>query len=99
MSARMPLPAPISSHRLLACTSGALRPDPFQEHAGGFVIRVLRHEFAPECLGKDSSIEMVDELAGAGGLGGETINPVEGFLVRLRGTGRRRSFGPAHCDS
>ncbi|KQR18777.1 hypothetical protein ASF71_19920 [Deinococcus sp. Leaf326] len=36
----------------LAPLDGPLRPDTFEQHAGRFVVRVLWHQFAPECLGE-----------------------------------------------
>jgi hypothetical protein len=38
----------------------SFRSDPFKKDAGGLVVRVLRHEFAPECLGEDGLVEMID---------------------------------------
>jgi len=52
-----------------------LRTDAIQQDAGWFVSRVLRHEFAPECLGEDGLVEMIDQFAGAGCLGREAVNP------------------------
>ena len=34
-----------------------------------FVVGVLRHEFTPERLGEDGLVQMIDQLAGAGGFG------------------------------
>jgi hypothetical protein len=39
------------------------------------VVRVLRHEFVPECLGEDGLVEMIDQLAGVGRFGCKTVNP------------------------
>ena len=35
----------------------------------------LRHEFAPERLDEDGLVKMIDQLAGAGCLGREVVNP------------------------
>jgi hypothetical protein len=35
----------------------------------------LRHEFAPERLDEDGLVKMIDQLAGAGCLGREAVNP------------------------
>ena len=34
-----------------------------------FVVRVLRHQLAPERFGEDGLVEMIDQLPGAGRLG------------------------------
>jgi hypothetical protein len=51
------------------CAS-TLGPDALQKDACGLVVRVLRHKFASERLGENSLVEMIDQLAGAGSLGG-----------------------------
>src|SRR5207245_2108935 len=63
-----------------ACTLGcrlcrSLGPDPFEQHAGGLVVRVLRHKFAPECFGEDGLVQMVDQLAGAAAFHCEPVDP------------------------
>ena len=57
--------------------SSTLSTDALQQGASRFVTRVLRHEFAPESLGEDSLVEMINQLVGAGCLGCEAINPGE----------------------
>ena len=79
--------------------SGALGTDALQKHAGGLIVRVLRHEFAPERLGEDGLVEMIDQLAGAGRFGREAINPGEGGLDT---TNNRAAFilaGPTEPQS
>jgi hypothetical protein len=36
------------------------RPDPLQQHAGWFLVRVLRHQLPPECFGENNLIEMIN---------------------------------------
>jgi hypothetical protein len=55
-------------------------PDPVQKHTRGLVVRVLRHQLATERLSEDGLVEVVDQLAGAGGLGREAINPTDSGL-------------------
>jgi hypothetical protein len=55
----------------------SFRLDAFKKQAGGLVVRVLRHEFAPECLGEDGLVEMIDQLAGAGRFGCKAVNLCE----------------------
>jgi hypothetical protein len=84
------MPVRYSSVRLLPPCSRAgrarrlpLRVHALQEPAGGLLMRVLRHKLAPECLGENGLVEMIDQLAGAGRVGRQTINPVEGFFDAL----------------
>jgi len=48
-----------------------LGTDALQKHACRFVVRVLRYEFAPECLAEDGSVDMIDQLTAARRFGGE----------------------------
>ena len=52
-----------------------LGTDALQHDAGWLIVRVLRHEFAPERLDEDPLVKMIDQLAGAGCLGREAVNP------------------------
>jgi hypothetical protein len=70
-----------------------LRSDALQEDAGGFIVRVLRHEFTPERLGEHGLVEMVDQLAGAGRLGSKTVNHSKGGVYSLH-----KSLGFAYVD-
>jgi hypothetical protein len=36
------------------------RLDPRKHNAGGFIVRVLRHQLTSECFGKNGLVEMVD---------------------------------------
>ena len=58
-----------------------LSTDTLQENAGRLIARVLRYELAPN-LGENGLVDMIDQLAGAGGLGGEAADPSEGFSIR-----------------
>jgi hypothetical protein len=57
-----------------------LRSEALQQHTGGFIVQVLRHQFASEGLGENSLIEMVDQLTGVGPFGCEPIDPGEGCV-------------------
>jgi len=39
-----------------------LGTDALQNEAGRLVVRVLRHEFAPERVGEDGLVKMIDQL-------------------------------------
>ena len=41
-----------------------LRSDPLEQHTRRLVVRVLRHEFAAECLGENGLVQMIDQFAG-----------------------------------
>jgi hypothetical protein len=73
-----PLPVAAAGARGGRTGSAAGGADAVQEDAGRFVGRVLRREFAAERLGEDALVEMADQLAGAGRLGGEAVDPGEG---------------------
>ena len=64
----------VSLHLRSRATFG---PDPLQQHAGGFVGGVLRHQFATEGFGEHGLVEMVDQPAGTGSVGCETVDPRE----------------------
>jgi len=53
-------------------------PDALQENAGGLIGGVLRDQLATERLAEDGMVEMVNELAGVFGLGGELVVLSEG---------------------
>ena len=64
------------------------RPDPLQQNARGFVVRVLGNELAAEGLGQQGWGEAIDDLAGgceAGfelvGEGEEGFNAVNNFVL------------------
>ena len=46
--------------------SGTLGADALQQHAGRFVVRILRHQLAPEGLGENAPGQRVDALLGGG---------------------------------
>src|SRR5688572_29891098 len=54
-----------------------LRPDAFQDRACWLVTRVLWHEFTLKRLGEDSSVQVINQLAGFGRFQCKAINPFE----------------------
>jgi hypothetical protein len=58
----------------------ALRADALEQHAGRLVIRVLRHEFAPEGLGQEGGSKSVGEGAGGSGLGLDAVGTRGDFI-------------------
>jgi hypothetical protein len=40
----------------------------------------LRHQFAPKRHGEDGLVKMIDQLAGAGRFGGESVDPQIGDI-------------------
>lgn len=60
----------------LGC-GGALGLDAFQQPAGGFVVGVLRHQFATEGFGQDALGQVVDTAFGRGDFGFQLVGEGE----------------------
>ena len=65
-----------------------LGTDALQHDAGWLIVRVLRHEFAPERLDEDGLVKMIDQLAGAGCLGRERSIQARAVSMRRQCTFR-----------
>ncbi|BCI65836.1 hypothetical protein AAJCM20276_04600 [Acetobacter aceti] len=58
-------------------------PDAVEQNAGGFVIRVLRDEFAPEGFGQKGGFETVKEGQSALGFEFEAIDTTKSYFKAL----------------
>jgi hypothetical protein len=58
--------------------------DPVEEGLGGFVVRVLRDQFAPEGFGEDGGLQPVEQRAGAGSFRFEAVGAGEGGVYLRR---------------
>lgn len=83
-------PAPLRLDSCVLCISAAqggprltFRSNTLQEYACRLVVRVLRHELTLKRFGEDCLVQMINQLAGVGRLGGEAVHHSKGGIYSL----------------